>query len=238
MFMTTVIFPWDWMQKLNPAISKLCTTLQYPARLLFLASILLTFVSCLALYSINKYYGGKTGKVFALAVILITILTTSYYFDNMLSTATFSRIYDPAGTGTYISGAEYLLVGTNPDLLVGKDPIAGNSDLVIENYTKEYLDIEMHVENNGAESSYVELPLLYYKGYVAEIVGADSKLVVIPGDNNVVRVNIPSNFTGKIHVLFQPLWYWRLSEVVSILTVICCIIIGLRCRYKKKKVNQ
>jgi len=72
------------------------------------------------------------------------------------------------------------------------------------------LDCDMAAGNEG----YIELPLLYYKGYQAVETGGKT-LDVVCGDNNVVRVIVPSGFQGIIEVDFESPWYWRLAEVIS-----------------------
>ena len=65
----------------------------------------------------------------------------------------------------------------------------------------------------------MELPLLYYKGYVAK--GEEGqKLSVVCGENNVLRVLIPAGYQGKIEVDFKGFWYWRVAEVVSLATLL------------------
>ena len=87
------------------------------------------------------------------------------------------------------------------------------------------------------KGQYIELPLLYYKGYRAKESGGEI-LPVVCGENNVVRVLVPSGFQGIIEVDFKGFWYWRAAEVISLGTI--CLLLWLavlRIRKRREKVN-
>ena len=78
------------------------------------------------------------------------------------------------------------------------------------------------------------LPLQNYKGY-----GVDSEDGVIKDENlvmgpeAVVRINIPANYSGTLHVKYKGFWYWRVAEVISFLTI--CWLIWENTKAKKLK---
>jgi hypothetical protein len=127
----------------------------------------------------------------------------------------------------YISGAEYLVQGTDESLLTFAGPAAG-ADVTIESYEKRYLHAWLSCANTGGAESYVELPILLYKGYRAYTADGQ-KLTVCDGDNHLVRVLLPAGFDGTLEVRFVSPFYWRISELVSLLawaivavSCVCC----------------
>ena len=61
---------------------------------------------------------------------------------------------------------------------------------------------------------------------------------MVCGENNVVRVLVPSGFQGIIEVDFKGFWYWRAAEVISLGTI--CLLLWLavlRIRKRREKVN-
>ena len=59
-----------------------------------------------------------------------------------------------------------------------------------------------------------------YKGYIAESILKEEKLQIENGDNNRIKVIIPSGFQGEISVRFQEPWLWRIGCIISLLTIV------------------
>ena len=96
--------------------------------------------------------------------------------------------------------------------------------------------MELTVQSVKDQESYVELPILYYKGYVAKDVDTGQRLEVESGENSVVRVLLPANYSGTIQVYFGSLWYWRVAEVISLLTLSVILWqIGHKVRRKRRE---
>ena len=121
---------------------------------------------------------------------------------------------------SYLSGREYLPVDTDESLL--KEGQVGYPESVtVESYQKKALQVDMMVENAGVDDQTVQLPMLYYRGYQAEDVDSGTLLQVAPGENHVVSVRIPGEYKGHIKVGFVSPWYYRVSEVISLLSLLC-----------------
>lgn len=56
-----------------------------------------------------------------------------------------------------------------------------------------------------------------YKGYQA-VMDNGEQLQLLPG--SLVSVSVPAGYTGTIRIGFHEPWYWRVSEIISLLTVI------------------
>lgn len=209
------IFPWDWIQSLNGLTASLVSSLQFPYRFLGWGTVFLTtvFGCCLWYFAAYKkqycFYAGIT-------LALISIMTSSMLMVDYLNRDHGRyRLYNEEGMGFgYISGAEYLIEGTKEELLYYKEPIAGEG-VEILSYRKDYLNVEMKCVNRTEQESYVELPILHYKGYRAQAEGMGEPLAVEKGENNVVRVCIPPSFEGRILVGFVSPLAWRLGEAVT-----------------------
>ena len=88
----------------------------------------------------------------------------------------------------------------------------------------------MQCSNLGTTDSYIEVPLLFYKGYAAEEKNTGEKMELCAGTNQVVRVLIPSGFKGELDIKFVPPFYWRIGELVSFTTTILLITLWFRQR--------
>ena len=156
-----------------------------------------------------------------MAVVCTACIFASYQTSQILMNHGFARVYEKQGLGTMdVGNGEYLPYRTEIWQFM-PNTIKSGEDVSVGKFEKEMdgLQLEFDVINRG-EDSYVEVPLLYYKGYHA--VDADTKegLRTVAGDNNLVRVMLPEGYNGKIHVFFKGFWYWRVAELISVVTML------------------
>lgn len=69
--------------------------------------------------------------------------------------------------------------------------------------------------NRSKDESYMELPILYYRGYHAR--GERKELEVSSGENNRLKILLPAGHNGRIKVAFEEPVYWRCAEFISLL---------------------
>ncbi len=216
--MSLGIFPWDKVQGLNSLSESLVGSLEMPSRFLAWGTTcaIAVFGFCLYFLKGKGGWGYPLGMAAAVAGIAAASL---FYMDSLDTADRFVRIYNEQGMGMgYLSGNEYLPEGTDSSLLTYKDAVPGEG-VRVDSYQKEYLHVDMSCTNTGGAESYVELPMLAYRGYQAVVEGG-GKLTVCPGENHVVRVLLPAHFSGKVEVKFVSPFYWRLSELASLLTLL------------------
>ena len=120
---------------------------------------------------------------------------------------------------------------TDLEKLTFADAVAGQ-EVEIYEYHKEYLQAVLQCANRGQADSYVDLPMLMYKGYRAVWEETGQEMQLCAGDNNVIRVLIPGEFEGSIQVEFVSPLYWRLSELASVLTMTAMVVMWRR-RWRK-----
>ena len=168
------------------------------------------------------------------AVAVIGITTSSMYLIDCINTEqNYYKLYNEEGMGFgYISGAEYLIEGTDIEKLTFADAAAGEG-VQIERYEKGRLRAELTCINQTGLESYVDIPLLLYKGYGATDAATGQEMELCYGENNVIRLVIPAGYEGTVLVSFESPVYWRISELISGLTIVALIVMGLIHRRKK-----
>lgn len=238
MLMSLNIFPWDKIQNLNSVTAALVSSLQFPNRFLGWGTVFLVAIFGCLLWYFNK---NRKRWHYYLAVIcaILGIATSGIYLINYVCLNEQGLIiYNEEGMGFgYISGAEYVVEGTEYSSLYYSSPVS-STDVEITDYEKEYLNVQLECVNSGTAEGYIELPLLHYTGYRAYAESTKEELSTQKGTNNVVRVVIPAGFSDKIEVKFVPPIHWRISEIV---TYTWWIIIGALCinrmfrRWKEKR---
>ncbi len=227
-------FPWDRIQSLYPAAAALVSSLQFPNRFLGWGTVCLVMIFGCCLW----YLEEKNVQWYRMALLLAFLgLTTSdlYLLDFVNSDQDYFELYNEEGMGFgYLSGAEYLLQGTDERRLTFEKPVPGEH-VELYDYEKNGLRAELRCANRSEEESFVDLPLLLYKGYRAVDLDTGQRLPVLFGDNNKVRVQLPAGFEGAVQVRFVSPLYWRISEGISAITVL--IMLVYICGKGKKEQN-
>ncbi len=226
-------FPWDKIQNSSRLAASLVSSLQFPNRFLGWASTFLVLLFCCCQY----YFREKGQKIFYFVGILCALagIATSglYLNDHVIRDHNPLTLFNEEGMGKgYISGAEYLVQGTQEELLFYHAPVTGGDVMIVE-YEKGALGADFRCGNTGDGEGYVELPLLHYYGYRAYAEGV--QLPVCKGDNNVVRVIIPAGFDAQVKVRFVSPWYWRVAEIVSYMMLLSFLVVYVLRRREKKK---
>lgn len=233
LYMSMNIFPWDRIQALHPVAASLVSSLQFPNRFLGWGTVCLVFAfgGCLWYF---ENHGGKRIFWMMTGLALIGVTTSSMHLlDYVNGGQDYYELYNEEGMGFgYISGAEYLIEGTEEGKLTFAVPTAG-AGVEILGYEKNYLKAEMQCANSTGADSYVDFPLLLYKGYQARDMDTGQRMELCAGENNAVRVLIPAGFEGSLKVDFASPIYWRISELVSAATMAGLAFLWRRSRRRK-----
>lgn len=229
LFMASSIFPWDKLHALGGFAAKAVSALQYPTRLLGIAALFLTLTGCCALKAGFLSGRKKEAYFYAGTALAALVLITGVFFSGLLSNAGFYKIYEENAIGTYLSGREYLPEGTDEDLLkAGR--VMTSEKVAVGNMKKDDAGILLTCQNGGEGGGYVELPLLYYKGYQAKDMATGRVFPVTDGENHVLRVLLPAGYEGTFYTRFAGFWYWRAAEGVSAAALLLFAVSVLRGR--------
>ncbi len=216
LFMSTSLFPWQW-------VGKILGMLQFPWRFYILITIL--FLFGVAFY-IKKDITTKHKKA---TFVLVTSIFMCFTF--MISTAYSIHIGmmdDNDVKGTIIWG-EYLPTDVNKDLYEERGPIVTSNHDVHTQAIKHGTFMEVEYVNNKEKDGYLELPLLYYHGYIAK--EGNHELKVSKGENGVLRVHLEKE-SGTIHVSYSITPIRKYAGMVSAISLVSYIATQV---YKKKK---
>ena len=78
---------------------------------------------------------------------------------------------------------------------------------------------EIDVTNSGENPGTLTIPLAPYKYLYAY--GDNEQLPVSVSETGKMNVEIPAGFSGYVTTAFREPWFWRLSEVISLIMIIC-----------------
>lgn len=238
LFMTTVWFPWDFIQQMNKAFALVTQNIQFPWRILGIASMFLSVVAGCLVFQL-KESEGENVYLHVTGILAILIFLCSGYLLNDFTNATVMMRYQD-GTGLSscnVMQGEYLPDGTDWSIFENDLPVPGER-LVIFDYEKDRGKITVACENDSDQVNCVDVSFLNYAGYRAVDLTSGEELSVAAGNGNRVRVILPAGYCGTFRVSFCEPWYWRGSEIVSLFALICGIWIIVRrsrtAEYKKE----
>lgn len=212
LFMASTLFPWQLLQQ-NRLINAFCGTVRMPWRFLSLASPML----CMAAAGILARRRKQEWKITACAVLVMCSL--AFVWWGTAYTTELTAVLKPGrAVDTYASVGfdnEYYPWGTDPQQLTpGRYVTGGGAGLT--GCQKQGTRISLQLEN-AREGDWVEVPLLYYGGYVARD-GQGHRLEIVPGDNHVVRVCLQEG-SSRVELRYRGYWYFRMAEGITLLTL-------------------
>ena len=132
----------------------------------------------------------------------------------------------------------YLPVGTDRTLLTLTGPTSTDKELTVENWTVKNHRFEITCNNSSDEGKILQLPLINYNGYIAYDVNSNEKLEIVNSENNTLNVKVPKHYSGTLKVEFSEPWYWRLSEIISLLTIIIYLILCFADKKREAKISD
>lgn len=233
--LTTDLIPWV---RLNRYLS----FVQFPWRLFVLATMMLAVADAIILYIFIRTSLEPHMPCMRILVVLLfsifTILAFRVISNAQITYYDYSEdyySYKPY-TGNVIAGEWLPKTVTNRDALITDSEhmyTDQGDDLA---FTRNRGSVEARIETGYA---YADVPLIYYKGYQAEIDTGSGKirLSVCPGNNGLCRVSLDGN-TGKLTVKYAGTVMQTISMIVSLLTGLFLIVLLLYKKYCKNHSKQ
>jgi len=182
-----------------PIIYKLLSIIQFPWRFYGLITVLLIIVAC---HLLGKSKNIKLKKIIILYTMLIYILNCGLSLVN-------AYIHEDLYPNSIMFG-EYLPI-----------EMKDNYEELINNYKNQNIEYNYEKEKLNVEvlkyKEQLEVPLIYYKGYIAK----DEKNIysVSKGENGLLNVNINKD-TKKIEIYYEGTLISKIGKVISIIGII------------------
>ena len=196
---TTRVFPWKY-------VGNYIDFIQFPWRLLTVATTFLTFSYCIYIKLLKK----DIVKKYAYGVIILISLFELSLYSVQYGLRNNNKIEFPENV---IGTGEYLIYGTDVGKLEILDPTykTNNPDMVVD-YKKKGTTVNIKYKNNNMKNTYIELPLFNYLGYNS------SSTKIVNGDNNLIRLPIKDK-SGSITVSYKETTIQKVSLIISIITL-------------------
>lgn len=227
-FMATNLFPYDFIEKTLPFVSKFITRVNVPFRYITTAVAILSIFAVFFFGVIEK----EIKKKYILLIFLITLFISAdqslEYLYKVLYNGPIKVYYDDNSLNSNdLVGYEYLYENTDYHIIQQTNFIT-SEDVSYEDVQRTANRFYIKGINTGNNPK-LELPLYYYPGYVAK---ADdgTKLTIDRGTNNRLRILFDPGFTGNVYVRYSEPILWRLCEVISLLSMIAVVYFEIKRR--------
>ena len=209
LLLSTDFFPWRVLCSLRKPFSTFFMQIQFPWRFVGMAVPMLSAAAAWGYLREEK--DAKTGMA---ALIALCVVFSGYTMQTMVQRL--PELEKETYTDTRIGQFEYTYPCTEKTALkVGDVRTSQPGVCNVLSYEKRGTELTAAVQLEG-EAAYIELPLLYYPGYRAEIDGQAQ--TVARGTNNMVRVyGLSSGESGTVHVWYQPPTAWLIAQGASAL---------------------
>ena len=216
--------------------NKVSNIIQFKWRLLGIITVL----SAITISLIVKEYSEKLNikLEFIMCGILIISMYFSIEFMNFDNAIGYIKSAEEIQTEMYSlptsigGGKEYLPLEVNYEELKNPNQAISNLEEKIE-IKKDNLKCEFEYKG---DSTWIEIPYIYYKGYKANLEKMSGEIINLEIDKSergLVKVKTDDIPNGKIVVWYDGTMLQKVSYVISLIGIITCIIILIR-RYKIK----
>lgn len=233
LWMSSSWFSYRWLYANVENIYALFARFQFAYRFLAPAVGVLPICAVLVYSGLDRSTNlrGMVHMICGVAVILFVVQGTDYlmkYADEMpvfeyrdsFRELDFSALY-----GAEYYPADFDQNDTSATLLAGGlFEKSGSAEITYREGTK----ITVQVMNPSAEMIPIEIPLAFFRGYTA--VSDQGEIPLEEGENHRIRLQIPPGYSGTIEVQFVLPVLWKLSMIISILTIIAMVWINRRHR--------
>ncbi|WP_455615418.1 hypothetical protein [Eisenbergiella sp.] len=226
-FLTLIYFPYDFIIRNIPFVGKLLSNIQFPFRFLALSALFLAWLT----YLMAKEQRWRR----LLPVLCVAVgIQAAFFIGDALNETEIFRVKGNADISSFdVSGAEYVPFGTNFDILDRQSKT--DEGICVDSCKRNFNNFTLELKNTTAGEAKIQVPLLYYKGYIAKDVNTGLKMTMVKGENNRGEIIVPGGYCGLIMVSFVEPWYWRIAEVITFIFLAGILIVECRRGIIKKR---
>ncbi len=228
LWMTTCLFPWDALYQAHALLAILIKSIQFPWRLLGVVMLFISMSSGSVIILIKKQFSYTHAKYAFVLLAMCSLMSLAWFISNLHDNIYYTDYNSNTLSHTLIGKGEYLPQGTDKEALLtfsGDFP----DNVEISELIHEAGLISLSCINTSDAPQNIEVPLLYYPYYEAYDIKSKSRFDIEQGNNKFIQITIPSNYSGTLEVSFREPIHWRLSELISLISILVLLWI----KYKK-----
>ena len=221
LYMSCNLFPWNQIGEI-PVLGKFLEQIQFPWRWISIAICLLATLFVLTIEKIIELDWMNRKKLYITSMFFIILVTFSFvgasenrqYKIFTFDTADLKNYTNSGELG--LKAYEYLLDGTVvADDTLDYIPNGKNVAAIIQGEQGERMDVYVSAQKGGC----LEIPRFAYP-HVRAMDKDGALLRTGVGSNNKLEILFDTNYKGIITVDFIQPWYWRVSQIISLISIL------------------
>lgn len=223
---STDFFPWGPISALTRGK---VGYIQFTWRLMMFVTPLLALA---AGYGVAEF-GGKRPDAAAVAALCLAGLCAMPTLSGELHESWYIEQGTIASPHLGLAYAEYTLPDTS--FLATRDrTLHIEGGVTVSDYDKQGAAITAQVD--AAQEGTVSFPLFNYDGYRATLNGQE--IAIENGDNNRIQLRFPAGASGEIEIRFVGKAWWKITDAVSLLTLIGLGVVNQKEKKKRLKFKK
>ncbi len=224
---TLHFFPWDTLDVLvGSELARILRAIQFPYRYLGFATILISCATVVALKLLYEYQREYCKVAVVLLIVFTLIFTSSYYGRYIANGATTSGVAT-TGNDIRLMNTEYRLTGITASIMETSDVIVSEDTLKVQSYQQIEGDTQISLYNSGDHKATLTIPIQNYDHYILRDISTGEKFEIYTGEHSCITTEIPANYGGTLVLTYEPPILWRMSEIISLLSLIGVGILGI-----------
>lgn len=235
MILSTRFFPWDGLEGISKVLAKVLCMVQFPWRYLSVATVFAVIATMAGLLILGRIKGEKLMRILCGGLCLISVMTTGLLFAVYTDSIKIERVYGDADVMEEVSSGEYVLNGTIEGNLRWRKTNADTNYVTVDDYTYEGGVTTFDCSNTADTEMALELPLLNYDNYHAYELADGTELGIMNGSDNRVSIAVPAHFDSSIQVVYEFPLIWKLSYLISAVSVTALAVVAFLGRRKEKR---
>lgn len=232
------IFPWDSIENYSKLLAKVLCIVQFPWRYLSMATVFAAVVTVIGLYVVKEIKSARTMQFLGGVLCMTAVFTTSLYMAAFTDGIGTERVYGDADVKEEISSGEYILSDTIEGNLRWRRVNADPKFVTVSDYEYQGGVTTFDCVNTADTEMAVEIPLMNYDNYYACDTVTGEAIGIMNGTDNRVSLAIPAGFDGSIKVVYRFPLLWKLSYVVSAVTVLLIAVAVALDRRKRRNAGD
>ncbi len=238
LFMTTHYFPYDEIQKKLPFLYSLIGRyIQYPFRYFTVSAVLLSLLSSIVFSDIFRSFKNKSLYIIPLIIFIVSCYSGITIMNEITASFALLMPLDNEGLHFYQGDPMYVAEGIDiySDDYKNLNIYSDNENIDIYDEKRSGFEISADIVNRTSKKADVTFPLWYYPGY--KLYTSAKNITMTTNNLNEIVVKITPGFYGKITLKYEEPWYWRASEIFSLISLIIFLFVYIRLSTEQEKTS-
>lgn len=215
------LFPWRFIVMRGGRIGLLLAQVQFPWRYIGIAIVFLALLTGFIIERIVKDWDPARERTILICIAFIGLFSNCIFYSQISDELLIANLRDTPEVDLYtpFSSGEYLRRVSNfHDLSYLKTSYDAQNVNELKLLDRKGTDIVLYCET-GDQPGLISVPMFHYKGYVVRD-GSGNEYPIMDGEESRITFEVPVEYAGQITIAFCEPWYWRLAEIISLISLV------------------